>query len=233
MTPKSAADHSRGSPKVSESIQEGADRIVALIKTELDQQALIHKAQMKDLESRHSQLRTNTALVYASASLRIKRLEAELEDLKKEHLEAVEEACAEAEKATAELTQVKGCLDKLNVSLKENRMIYRDDVILFDDETVEHINELFGEAGTRDSEGVKEAFVADKRQASPLSIITAFMQYMKPHGSAVHKWEDQRCAKDEGDVGKHSADGSATMADFLDARPNGSTPGYSPSAGSP
>jgi predicted patatin/cPLA2 family phospholipase len=51
----------------------------------------------------HRRGNKNTVLIYTSASLRIKRLEKELEDVKKKQSKAIEEARAEA----AELTRVK------------------------------------------------------------------------------------------------------------------------------
>lgn len=144
--------NSNGSPRVSAAIHGGADRIVALIENEKQH----HKMQLKDLESRHDQLKINSALIYASASIRIKRLEAELENVEKERSKAIMEIVetrAETERVRAELTQVKGCLDRLNASLRENRMSFFDGTIKFDDELGQQVNELIGSS---QAEGISQ-----------------------------------------------------------------------------
>lgn len=67
MTSKTTTD-SKEDSRVSRAIHGGADRIIALIETEKEKEVLSHKAQLKDLESRHNQLKNNAAMVYASAS---------------------------------------------------------------------------------------------------------------------------------------------------------------------
>lgn len=227
MTSKTTTD-SKEDSRVSRAIHGGADRIIALIETEKEKEVLSHKAQLKDLESRHNQLKNNAAMVYASASLRIEKLEAELKDMEKEQSKAMMEARAETDRVTAELTQVKGCLDKLNTALKENRMTYLDDTILSDDEAVVHGNELICEAGNSGSVGpdLNDTSDSGKEQASesPLLIVSAFTQYLKFHRCAVQKWKDRyQAMRDERDMEKRRADGATmntrtTTADLIDTK---------------
>jgi hypothetical protein len=222
------------SSRVSESIHEGADRIVALIKTEKEKQALFHEAQLKDLESRHNQLKNNTALIYASASLRILRLEAELEDVKKEQLKAITEARAATERVKTELTEANSWLDRLNASLKENGMTYLDGAITFDDETVRRVDELLSEARNSGDVGLgKDAFDADTAQAPSLLIVSGIAQYLKLHKRAILEREDMyRTLKRDGDLGKRRTDEAMdTTADPLDAESIASKPEYSSSTG--